>query len=270
MQMGLCSWTLGLTDVHELMARCAEFGMDGLQFSGDHRSDDPHVLKQAAEQHGLTLFAIDPINSKPDDDSQKGVDGAMGYYIRVIDFAWEAGCKVVTVHGLAFWLADPDDSDTAYTQLVEACQRLAAHAEKRGIRLLWEMCNRYEVPMVRRAAEGVQLVRDVGASNLGLILDSFHMNIEERDMLEPISACAGLLDIYHISDSDRGGIGSGHIDFRAQFDALKATGFDGPVMGEFVLRELAPTTPPSTPDEWKRMAEALRHTRAQWEAWERA
>lgn len=109
-----------------------------------------------------------------------------------------------------------------------------------GVRALYEVCNHYEVPLIHTAAQCRQLLAEMDSDNVRMILDSFHMNIDEPDPLQALRGHGAFTAIYHISDSGRGGIGTGHIDVKAQHEALVAGGFSGAVATELVPEHLAP------------------------------
>lgn len=267
-QFGLCSWTLGHEDPAEIMQLTRAMGLDGLQFHGDHTSHDPAAVRAAADAAGLIIFAIDPIGCAPRSDDIADAKHGVDYYTRVIDFAAAMGCDTVTVHGLAFWCQDQDDRSGALQRLVASLQQLCDHAATAGIRLLWEMCNRYEAPMVRASHEGRSLHAQVERDNFALILDSFHMNIEDRDPVAEIEATGKAIAIYHVSDSNRSGIGSGHVDFRSQHRALRAAGFNSPVMLEFVLPGLGPHTPPETEAQWQALHAEFKRSLQAWRGYD--
>lgn len=116
--------------------------------------------------------------------------------------------------------------------------------------MVYAALNRFESPVVRTAAAAQRLRQAVTGAELGIVLDSFHMNIEERDPEEGLETHGDVLASYHISDSNRGGIGVGHIDFGAQRRVLDKIDFTGPIMIEVVLPENGPTTPPVNDDPW--------------------
>jgi len=78
------------------------------------------------------------------------------------------------------------------------------------------------------------LIDQVGADNFGLLLDTFHMNIEEPDILQSISACGDRIFHFHVADSNRWYPGAGHLDFAGILSRLQSTGYDGFVSGEFM------------------------------------
>ncbi|OHV08910.1 TIM barrel protein [Kushneria phosphatilytica] len=152
--------------------------------------------------------------------------------------------------------------------IVECCRRLDEYASDCGVRLLYEPCNRYEVAMIHTAAEAEALLAEIGSDNIGVLLDSFHMNIEESDPCAALRRLAGRNGIYHISDSGRGGMGTGHIDYIAQHRALQEGGFNGPVAVELVLPHLAPTGLPRNAREQQMLDEQIRHSARIWRALE--
>ena len=118
--------------------------------------------------------------------------------------------------------------------LVDALWQCCAAAKGHGVRLALEPLNRYETPLVNTAAEGLDLLEAVGAGNLGLLLDTFHMNIEEPVIEESIRACRGRIFHFHLADSNRWYPGAGHLDFASILRTLYGTGYEGFVSGEFM------------------------------------
>jgi len=118
--------------------------------------------------------------------------------------------------------------------LVEAIQECAAAAEGTGVRFALEPMNRYETDLIHTAAEGMELIERVGMDNFGLLLDTFHMNIEEVDIGASIRACGDRIFHFHVADSNRWYPGAGHLDFGTILDDLEGTGYRGFVSGEFM------------------------------------
>jgi len=118
--------------------------------------------------------------------------------------------------------------------LVEALQQCAQAASEKGVRLCIEPINRYETDLVNTVASGLDLIDRVGADNLGLLLDTFHMNIEEADMGAAIRQAGGRIFHFHISDSNRRYPGGGHLDFKSILQGLREAGYRGYLSGEFM------------------------------------
>jgi sugar phosphate isomerase/epimerase len=118
---------------------------------------------------------------------------------------------------------------------VQKVRSLAEYAARQGVRITLEPLNRYEADFIINVDEGLRFLGDVGAGNLGLMLDLFHMNIEEARIEDALRLAGGHLWHVHIADSNRRYPGSGHLDFTAPFDALHGMGYTG-----FVSAELFP------------------------------
>jgi D-psicose/D-tagatose/L-ribulose 3-epimerase len=109
---------------------------------------------------------------------------------------------------------------------VSALTKVADRAKASGVTLNLEIVNRFESNMLNTAAQGMAYIKDTGASNVLLHLDTFHMNIEEADVGLAIRLAADKIGYIHIGESHRGYLGTGTIDFPAIFDALVAIGWD--------------------------------------------
>ncbi|MGD0265083.1 MAG: sugar phosphate isomerase/epimerase [Candidatus Methylomirabilota bacterium] len=90
-----------------------------------------------------------------------------------------------------------------------------------------EILNRYESDFLTTTADGVRLCRAIGNPRLGLLLDTFHMNIEERRIGDAFRSAAGHIHHIHTCENDRGAPGSGHLNWIEVRDALREVGYDG-------------------------------------------
>jgi D-psicose/D-tagatose/L-ribulose 3-epimerase len=123
-------------------------------------------------------------------------------------------------------------TDQGRANVVGVLQRLASEAAGRGMRLGLEICNRYETNVINTAHDALRLADDVGADNVFIHLDSYHMNIEEKDFAAPVREVGDRLGYVHIGENHRGYLGSGHIDFPTFFDTLAEIGYGGPITFE--------------------------------------
>ncbi|REC93950.1 sugar phosphate isomerase/epimerase family protein [Kushneria indalinina] len=115
---------------------------------------------------------------------------------------------------------------------VEVIRRLADSAAKKGITLGIEVVNRYESNVINTAGQALSLIDEIGRDNLCVHLDTYHMNIEEADLVRPVIECGDRLGYVHIGENHRGYLGSGSIDFNAFFHALAGIGYQGPITFE--------------------------------------
>jgi len=141
----------------------------------------------------------------------------------------------VIIIGLLRGIVKPGvEHSQAIDWLIEALRKCSDAARPHGVRLALEPINRYETTLINNATEGLDLIERVGADNFGLLLDTFHMNIEEADIEASIRACSERIFHFHVADSNRWYPGAGHLDFKSILAELFNTGYQGWVSGEFL------------------------------------
>jgi 5-keto-L-gluconate epimerase len=157
---------------------------------------------------------------------------------QLIDFAAATRAPLVTIGGFRGRLANAvwTDARGGRAHLVSVLQNAATHAAAVGVRLALEPLNRYESDIVNNAEEGVALMDEVGDKGLGLLLDTFHMNIEEAQYDAAIrsAACTGRLFHIHLGDSNRLAPGQGHLDFSTILASLRAVDYRGYLSAELL------------------------------------
>lgn len=106
------------------------------------------------------------------------------------------------------------------------------HAESKGITLGLEPINRYETYVLTSANEVLNLATEIGHPALGLMLDTFHMNIEENDFYTPVLAAGNKLKYVHMTESDRGMLGEGNVHWDDFFKGLAQINYSGDLVLE--------------------------------------
>jgi sugar phosphate isomerase/epimerase len=150
--------------------------------------------------------------------------------------------KAIIIIGLIRGIVKPGvEPAQAMDWLVEALSECSAAALPHGISLALEPINRYETTLINSAADGLDLIKRVGADNFGLLLDTFHMNIEEPAIEASIRACDDHIFHFHVADSNRWYPGAGHLEFESILKALFDTGYTGWISGEFLPEPVAET-----------------------------
>ncbi|SNB74299.1 D-psicose/D-tagatose/L-ribulose 3-epimerase [Arboricoccus pini] len=114
----------------------------------------------------------------------------------------------------------------------DVLRRVAEEAAKSNITLGLEVVNRYETNVLNTAAQGVDMCKKIGAPNIKVHLDVYHMNIEEADMEAAILEAGPYIGYFHTGDSNRGYMGTGTIDLARAFKALVRAGYEGPITFE--------------------------------------
>jgi D-psicose/D-tagatose/L-ribulose 3-epimerase len=137
---------------------------------------------------------------------------------------------------------------------VDYLQELAPYAEERGVTIVLEYLNRFEMYLTNTAADLAALVREVGHPSVRMMYDTFHAHIEEKDPRSALQACKDVLVHVHLSENDRSTPGAGQVEWEETFAALKEIDYDGWVVIEAFgdsLPELAGAT-----KIWRRMFES--------------
>jgi len=116
--------------------------------------------------------------------------------------------------------------------VVNNLRDLCDYAESKGRQVCLEPLSRFETDFINTCDQGLQMLKDVGSPALKLHLDTFHMNIEEKDQGKAIRKAGQALGHFHACGSDRGTPGNDHIDWKPIAAALKAIKYKGDVVIE--------------------------------------
>lgn len=116
--------------------------------------------------------------------------------------------------------------------LVATLRDLAGYANDKGVVLCLEPLNRFETSFVNLAAQAIEIIDRVDHPGLGIMLDTFHMNIEEKNLGDAIRSTGKRLKHVHTCENDRGAPGSGHVPWHSVAQALQDIRYDGPVVIE--------------------------------------
>ena len=116
--------------------------------------------------------------------------------------------------------------------VVKNLKQLCKYAEKRGRKVCLEPLNRFETDFINTADQALQMAKDVGSPALKIHLDTFHMNIEEKDQGKSIRKVGKLLGHFHACGTDRGTPGNDSLNWEPIVKALKAVGYQGDVVIE--------------------------------------
>lgn len=199
---------------------------------------DPAVVRAALDAANLTCHSFCAAMS-PDRDlrgTPEQQQTALAYLKALLDLMPTMGATVLcgplySAVGRAD--AVPHDEQQRQFDTVAAHLRdLARYAEARGLTLAVEPLNRFETDFLNTAEQGLRLVEAVGSPALGLHLDTFHMNIEEKAQASAIRRAGAALRHFHASGSDRGTPGNDHLDWPGIATALRDVDYQGGVVIE--------------------------------------
>jgi sugar phosphate isomerase/epimerase len=227
----------------EKLVKAAELGIDGIELmAADPMALDVDAIGAGLRENGLEAAAVGSgavafvtgltlLHADPEK-----ADQARLRLRELVDFAAGVGAPLVTVGSFRGRLASvgADGRD----RLAAILRDGAAYAEAQSVRLALEPLNRYESDIVNNAQEGLAFLAEVGHPALGLLLDTFHVNVEERSWTEPFrgAMAAGRLSHVHLGDNNRLPPGHGLIDFPAIVATLREIGYNGYLSAELLAK----------------------------------
>lgn len=174
-----------------------------------------------AVKHGLTL--TDPSSER----RQMAVD----FIKAMIEFGAEFSAPAIIGSMQGRWGGETD-RPTALGYLSDALETLGDFASQCKIPLIYEPLNRYESNLFNTMADGVKVIEGLSTTNVRLLADLFHMNIEESNVADAIRTAGKYLAEVHFVDSNRWAAGFGHTDFDPIVASLTEVGFDGVIAVE--------------------------------------
>ena len=188
--------------------------------------DAPHTAK-LLEKHGLT--AVCSLGLPEKCWASKHPDLAIDYLKLALDKTKETGALAlsgVTYGGIGERTGFPP-TETELDNVARTLGAAARYARKIGLDFGIEPVNRYESHLINTGWQAVAMIERVGADNIFVHLDTYHMNIEEKGAGNGILDARDHLRYIHLSESDRGTPGEGTCDWDEIFAALRAIGFSG-------------------------------------------
>jgi D-psicose/D-tagatose/L-ribulose 3-epimerase len=191
---------------------------------------------------GITLPDADPTSADPDIRAR-----GRAHLTWILDCAEAAGARWVggPFHAPIGHFTGAGPTEDELARAAEAHRAMAEDAQRRGIVLALEILNRFETHFLNTAAQARAYAERVDHPAFGIMYDTFHAHIEEKNQPRAITNMGRAMTVLHVSENDRGVPGTGQVDFAAILAAARATGFDGPVVVEAFgsgLPELAAAT----------------------------
>lgn len=263
MRHGACTWIFGDQPLTDIARRLATAGADGMELMGNLEAHPPGKVNACLRESGLKVLSLTPENVDLAHPDPQVRGQALEYYYRLLDLAAEVGNPVVCCHGAVGRIRAIGPYEDERRWFLLGVQRIAERAAQAGVRIAMEVLNRYEAHLLNTAGEALAFVREVGADNVGLLLDCYHMNIEEEDLRSAIGTAGDRLFLFHAADSSRQAVGRGHTDWPGVLRALRDAGYTG----DLVLECTAPGPDPFTPVKgegwqetvWQYVEESLRY-----------
>jgi sugar phosphate isomerase/epimerase len=238
-RFGVCAWIYGDAPLNETLGRIAAAGYDGAEIPGEPGSFDPAEVRRSLARHGLaplglTASCMVPATRRDLAHPDPAIRAeAVRYVIDCLHFAAEIGAPLVQMLPSGETrLAPLATQAEEWVWSVSAMQEAAREAERVGVRICAEPINRYEAYLVTNVTDALSYVDAVGSSWVGMTMDLFHANLEEADIAASIRAAAAHLWHVHVADTNRQGLGRGHLDVEAAARALREIGYSGAIVAE--------------------------------------
>lgn len=220
-------------DLAEACKKAQKLGFDAVElFPPSSEAVDPARLKLLLNDHGLALAAVGTGAGwvkKRLTLTQLDISArvkARDFIREIIDFAghFHAPAIIGSMQGRS---GEGVEHPTALGYLADSLEFLGEHAKQFGVPLLYEPLNRYETNLANTLDSGVKLIRSLSTSNVLLLADLFHMNIEEINIADALRSAGKYVGHLHFVDSNRRAAGFGHIEFAPIAQALYEIGFTG-------------------------------------------
>jgi D-psicose/D-tagatose/L-ribulose 3-epimerase len=232
-------WVSPPTDaaIAEIAPQVKAMGFDLLELGVEHPGDwDPARVAEILAANDLAASVCAAMGPGRDLTDPTTIASTHEYIRTCLNAAAIIGSNVVagpiyTPVGKT-WRMDGAERTATIDRLVEALRPLADYAGGRGVRLAIEPLNRFETSFLNTAAQTMEVVDRIDSPAVGVLLDTFHMNIEEKDPATAIRLVGDKLTHFHACGNDRGAPGADHIPWEAITAALHEIGYDGAVVIE--------------------------------------
>ncbi|MEO4041859.1 sugar phosphate isomerase/epimerase [Hoeflea sp. CAU 1731] len=206
----------------------ARYGMDFIEIALlDTSVVDTAHTRALLEKHDLR--AVCSLGLPQENWCSVNPEGAIAHLKDAMDTAKAMGAEAlsgVTFGGIGERTGHPP-TQREYDNVARALEAAAGHARRLGIGFGIEPVNRYENHLINTAWQARDMIERIGADNIFIHLDTYHMNIEEKGIANGILDARDHLRYIHLSESDRGTPGEGCCDWDAVFGALAAIGYKG-------------------------------------------
>jgi D-psicose/D-tagatose/L-ribulose 3-epimerase len=218
-------------DVVPYIETAARLGFDGVELSLLGMTDDniARVRKTLQENH-LQVTCTTGLNMGQDitsDDPEIRKEG-LRYLEHSIKTVAALGSPLLSGVIYAPWgKRVMQNRQERWERSVEALKAVAPFAAEHGVTLGIEAINRFETDLVNTASQAGQMANDINEKNIGVLLDTYHMNMEEKHMGVSLQQSKDKLVHLHCVENDRGVPGSGHIPWAEVFSNLKQINYQG-------------------------------------------
>lgn len=227
-------------ELSKSMDRLARFEYDAIDLYGEPSVYNYSSVRQNLKDNGLAVSSICSLYSAERDLAHPDINvrkAGLNYVKSIVDMAAEVGALTMGVAPTSCMKTAPlTNLEDELKWAVEGIQEAADYAKENGdgVKIIFEPWNRYEHYWLNRIDQALELVKQVGRDNCGVMGDVFHMNIEEISVDGAIRNAGEQFWNIHLADSNRAAPGTGHFDFAPVMRALKDINYQGYVSYEIL------------------------------------
>ncbi len=231
-------------DYYKYIKKASELGFDVLEFQAQPLlnipDDELRNIKKAADDCGIELtysLGLDKTYDISSDDPYVRSAG-VEYLTDILKKVAVQEGKIISGVSYAAWgvPAGEIDKERRTHNSIHSMKKLAKVADSLGIQYAVEVVNRFEGVVLNTAKEAVAYVKAVDSPNVGILLDTYHMNIEEPSIGDAIRTAADYLIGFHVGENNRTAPGRGHLDWNEIFDALQEVHYGGRLVAELFVK----------------------------------
>jgi D-psicose/D-tagatose/L-ribulose 3-epimerase len=233
------------TEHLHFLDKAKALGFDLVEIPIESEKDIDYV--KAAEAYARTglrcsICGVMGAGRDPSHEDEAIQKGGVAYLKHLIDAA--VTMKAVAVVGPHYaavgrqWQATPEQRKRDLERCAKNLKQVARYAEDKGITLAMEPLNRFETSFINLTEQAIELMNMIGSPRVKLMMDTFHANIEEKNLARAIEAAGSNLVHLHANENDRGTPGTGHVAWNEIGPALKKVKFDGALVIESFSTEV--------------------------------
>lgn len=238
------SWAI---DYRYYIDKMVRLGFDILEFQAqpllDMTDEECRSVKKYADERGIKLsysLGLNPrydISSRDAEVRQGGVKYLSDIVRKIAVMEGELFSGVTFVGwGIPDHFVDERGKEDMLCRSADSMRKVMKVAEKEGVTVCCEAVNRFESPLINTAEEALRYADSVNSPNLGIHLDTYHMNIEEDNIGAAIRLVGNRLRHFHTGENNRNIPGRGHLDWEEIFRALSDIGYRKDIVSEPFLQ----------------------------------
>ena len=214
-----------------LIRKAKKMGFDGVEIPLGHlelinvEKTKRELKNQNMECLGSVALSLDhDLTSEDEETRRRGIEWMKRCVKVTSELGGDSVCGVIYIA----WgkITGKSRTEIEWRRSVEALREIGRFAQEYDVTLGIEPINRFETYFLNTALDAVKLAEDVGEPNVKVHLDTFHMNIEEKNFYDPIKQAGDLLWHMHCCENDRGIPGTGHVNWDEVFQALSEIGYE--------------------------------------------